>query len=153
VLRAFLFVFLLATFTFKSFAIEPILDQQAMVYFNVSFDTGYKKKLTHDFGLRFDRGVIQPGEIMTIDQLMPRTPVFDLGINKFGVKTFELNGIDFTDKYYVYHATEAEAEAEATEEPRKKTKSIGKYIDKAPTGVLIGVVILTIALADSTSSN
>ena len=152
-LRAFLFVFLLATFTFKSFAIEPILDQQAMVYFNVSFDTGYKKKLTHDFGLRFDRGVIQPGEIMTIDQLMPRTPVFDLGINKFGVKTFELNGIDFTDKYYVYHATEAEAEAEATEEPKKKTKSIGKYIDKAPTGVLIGVVILTIALADSTSSN
>jgi len=149
VLRAFLFVFLLATFTFKSFAIEPILDQQAMVYFNVSFDTGYKKKLTHDFGLRFDRGVIQPGEIMTIDQLMPRTPVFDLGINKFGVKTFELNGIDFTDKYYVYHATEAEA----TEEPKKKTKSIGKYIDKAPTGVLIGVVILTIALADSTSSN
>ena len=124
-----------------------------MVYFNVSFDTGYKKKLTHDFGLRFDRGVIQPGEIMTIDQLMPRTPVFDLGINKFGVKTFELNGIDFTDKYYVYHATEAEAEAEATEEPKKKTKSIGKYIDKAPTGVLIGVVILTIALADSTSSN
>ena len=82
---------------------------------------------------------------------MPRTPVFDLGINKFGVKTFELNGIDFTDKYYVYHATEAEAEA--TEEPKKKTKSIGKYIDKAPTGVLIGVVILTIALADSTSSN
>ena len=154
-LRVFLFVFLLATFTLKSFAIEPILDQQAMVYFNVSFDTGYKKKLAHDFGLRLDRGVIQPGEIMTINQLMPRTPVFNLGINKYGIKTFKLNGIDFTDKYYVHHATETETETETetTDEPKKKTQSIGKYIDKAPTGVLIGIVILTVALADGIHSN
>ena len=32
-------------------------------------------------------------------------------------------------------------------------KSIGKYIDEAPTGVLIGVIIAVVALADSTSSN
>ncbi len=152
--RALLFVFLLAAFTLKSFAIEPIIDQQAMVYFNVSFDAGYKKKSSHDFGLRFDRGVIQPGEIMTIEQLMPKTPVFNLGVNRFGIKNFELNGINFTDKHYVYHATETETETETetTDEPKKKTKSFGKYIDKAPTGVLIGVVILAVALVDSTSS-
>ena len=155
-LRAFLFIFLIATFAVKSFAVEPILDQQAMLYFNVSFDTGYKKKVAHDFGLRFDRGVIQPGEIMTIDQLMHKKPVFNLSINKFGIKTLVLNGIDFTDKYYVYHATEEEAEeaeAETTDAPKKKTKSFGKYIDQAPAGVLIGIVILTVALVDSTSSS
>lgn len=162
-LRAFLFIFLIATLAVKSFAVEPVLDQQAMLYFNVSFDTGYKKKVAHDFGLRFDRGVIQPGEIMTIDQLTHRKPVFDLGINKLGIKTLVLNGIDFTDKYYVYHATEEEAEEtetettdmpnETTDVPKKKTKSFGKYIDQAPTGVLIGIVILTVALVDSTSSS
>ncbi len=156
-LRAFLFVFLLATFALKSFAIEPILDQQAMVYFNVSFDAGYKNKSVHDFGLRFDRGVIQPGETMTIDQLMPKTPVFNLGINKYGIKTFDINGINITENHEVFHAAEAEEEeeeeAETKDNANKKTKSIGKYIDKAPTGVLIGIVILTVALADSTSSN
>ena len=37
--------------------------------------------------------------------------------------------------------------------PEKKTKSIGEYIDKAPTGVLIGIIIAAVAIADSTSSN
>ena len=150
-LRAFLFVFLLTVFTLKSFAIEPILDQQATAYFNISFDAGYKKKSTREFGLRIDRGLIKPGEIMTISQLNPSPAVFNFGFKGRGLKTFELNGADLTDEYYVYHGAEAETEAEG--EPEKKTKSIGEYIDKAPTGVLIGIIIAAVAIADSTSSN
>ena len=148
-LRAFLFVFLLTVFTLKSFAIEPILDQQATVYFNISFDVGYKKKSTHEFGLRLDRGLIEPGEIMTISQLNPRPAVFNFGFNGRGLKTFEINGADLTDEYYVYHGAETETEGE----PEKKTKSIGEYIDKAPTGVLIGIIIAAVALVDSTTSS
>ena len=150
-LRAFLFVFLLTVFTLKSFAIEPILDQQATAYFNISFDAGYKKKSTREFGLRIDRGLIKPGEIMTISQLNPRPAVFNFGFNSRGLKTFELNGADLTDEYYVYHGAETETETEG--KPEKKTKSIGEYIDKAPTGVLIGIIIAAVAIADSTSSN
>ena len=154
-LRAFLFVFLLTVFTLKSFAIEPILDQQATAYFNISFDAGYKKKSTREFGLRIDRGLIKPGEIMTISQLNPRPAVFNFGFNGRGLKTFELNGADLTDEYYVYHGAETETETETETEgkPEKKTKSIGEYIDKAPTGVLIGIIIAAVAIADSTSSN
>ena len=154
-LRAFLFVFLLTVFTLKSFAIEPILDQQATAYFNISFDAGYKKKSTREFGLRIDRGLIKPGEIMTISQLNPRPAVFNFGFNSRGLKTFELNGADLTDEYYVYHGAETETETETETEgkPEKKTKSIGEYIDKAPTGVLIGIIIAAVAIADSTSSN
>ena len=148
-LRAFLFVFLLNVFTLKSFAIEPILDQQATVYFNISFDVGYKNKSTHEFGLRLDRGLIEPGEIMTISQLNPRPAVFNFGFNGRGLKTFEINGADLTDEYYVYHGAETETEGE----PEKKTKSIGEYIDKAPTGVLIGIIIAAVALVDSTTSS
>ena len=152
-LRAFLFVFLLTVFTLKSFAIEPILDQQATAYFNISFDAGYKKKSTREFGLRIDRGLIKPGEIMTISQLTPRPAVFNFGFNSRGLKTFELNGADLTDEYYVYHGAETEKETETEGKPEKKTKSIGEYIDKAPAGVLIGIVIAAVAIADSTSSN
>ena len=148
-LRAFLFVFLLTVFTLKSFAIEPILDQQATAYFNISFDAGYKKKSTREFGLRIDRGLIKPGEIMTISQLNPRPAVFNFGFNSRGLRTFELNGADLTDEYYVYHGAETETEGK----PEKKTKSIGEYIDKAPTGVLIGIIIAAVAIADITSSN
>ena len=150
-LRPFLFIFLLAAFTQKSFAIEPILDQQATAYLNVSFDVGYKKTSTYKFGLRFDRGLVQPSEIINISQLIPRPAVFNLGFNRYGLNNFELNGVDLTDEYYVYHG--AETDVETTGEPEKNTKSIGKYIDAAPTGVLIGIIIAVVALADSTSSN
>jgi len=149
----FLFVFLLVT-TLKSYAIEPILDQQAMVYFNMSFDAGHTKKPTYDFGLRFDRGLVQPSEMMAINRLISKPAAFNLKLNKYGVKALELNGIDFAEEHYVYHGAETDPEAaETTEKPKKKTKSLGEYIDKAPTGVLIGIAIATIALADSTSSN
>ena len=42
--KAILLIFLLAAFTTKAFAIEPILDQQAMIYLNVSFDVDTKKR-------------------------------------------------------------------------------------------------------------
>ena len=86
---------------------------------------------------------------MTISQLNPRPAVFNFGFNGRGLKTFELNGADLTDEYYVYHGAETETEGE----PEKKTKSMGDYIDKAPTGVLIGIVIAAVALVDSTTSS
>ncbi len=149
----FLFVFLLIT-TSKSFAIEPTIDQQTMVYFNMSFDAGHTKKSTYDFGLRFDRGLVQPGEMMAMNQLISKPAAFNLKLNKYGVKALELNGVDFAEEHYVYHGAETDPEVPAdTDKQEKKTKSLGEYIDKAPTGVLIGIVIATIALADSTSSN
>ena len=153
--KAILLIFLLAAFTTKAFAIEPILDQQAMIYFNVSFDEGHKKTSTYKYGFRFDRGLIKPGEAMEMSQLFTRPAVFNLGLNKYGIKAFELNGVNLTEEHYVYHAAEGEngTVSETTEENKKQTKSIGKYIDEAPTGVLIGVIIAVVALADSTSSN
>ena len=149
--KAILLIFLLAAFTTKAFAIETILDQKAMIYLNVSFDVGHKKTSTYKYGFRFDRGLIKPGEAMEMSQLFTRPAVFNFGFNGRGLKTFELNGADLTDEYYVYHGAETETETEG--KPEKKTKSIGEYIDKAPTGVLIGIIIAAVALVDSTTSS
>jgi len=142
----------------KSLAIEPILDQQATLYFNMSFDAGYKKTLVSNYGLRFDRGLIQSDSVMTISQLIAKPAIFDLQLNKYGIKAIELNGINYTDDNYIYNATEADTEVvtentkETIDEPKKKTKGLTHYINKAPTGVLIGIIIGVVALVDSTSS-
>ena len=143
----------------KSLAIEPILDQQATLYFNMSFDAGYKKTLVSNYGLRFDRGLIQPDSVMTINQLTTKSAIFDLQLNKYGIKAIELNGINYIDDNYIYNATEADTEVvtenaeETVDEPKKKTKGLTHYINKAPTGVLIGIIIGVVALVDSTSSS
>ena len=142
----------------KSLAIEPILDQQATLYFNMSFDAGYKKTLVSNYGLRFDRGLIQSDSVMTISQLIAKPAIFDLQLNKYGIKAIELNGINYTDDNYIYNATEADTEVvtentkETIDEPKKKTKGLTHYINKDPTGVLIGIIIGVVALVDSTSS-
>lgn len=150
----------------NSHAVEPVLDQQGMFYFNVSFDAGQTTKTEHDFGFRFDRSLVQPGENMTMRQLAAKPAVFNLKLNKNGLKAFELHGIDYSDEYYVYRGAEGgdaktgaaktaaktggEAEAQPipeTTEETKKTKTLGNVIDNAPVGVLIGIVIGGAALA------
>ncbi len=132
-------------------AYEPVLDHQGMLYFNLTFDVGQSKKVEHDFGFRFDRSLVQPREAITMNQLNAKPAVFNLKLNKKGLKAFNVHGIDYSyavnDKY-VYHAAEGgetksseEAEAqpipEATEEPRRKIA--------IPLGVVIGVLIGTMA--------
>lgn len=117
-------------------AFEPVLDQQGMLYFNVTFDAGQSTKTEHDFGFRFDRTLTQPGDVVTFNQLNNKPAVLNLKLNNNGLKSFELNGIDYSREYYVARA-EGEEDVQAT--PQKK-------ID-IPLGVVIGVGIGALALA------
>ena len=76
-------------------------------------------------------------------------------MDKHGIKALEFNGVNFAERKYTYHASEVEenTSTDTADEPVKKTKSLGKYIDEAPTGVLMGLIIGTVALYDSLSSN
>ena len=154
-------IFSLMLVSINSQAVEPMLDQQATFYFNLSFDVGQATKTGHDFGFRFDRSLIQPGDNMTMSQLTAKPAVLNLKLNKYGLEAFELNGIDYTTESFVYRAAEdgdagngaaktaaktgdgAEAEAqpapETTGQPKRK-------ID-VPLGVVIGVLIGAITLA------
>ena len=60
-LLCFSFLFL----SLNAYAVEPVLDQQGMIYFNLSFDAGHTTKTEHNFGFRFDRAMVEPGENMT----------------------------------------------------------------------------------------
>ncbi len=115
-------------------AVEPVLDQQGLFYFNMSFDAGTTTKTEHDFGFRLDRTLQQPGEIMSMNQLADKPAVFNLKMNDNGLKAFELNGVDYSHEVYVVRADGEEAK------PKKKAVDI-------PVGVIIGVLVGTVAIA------
>ncbi len=133
-------------------AVEPILDHQGMLYFNLSYDIEQNKKSKHDFGFRFDRSLVQPGEVITMNQLNSKSAVFNLKLNNHGLKAFKVNGVDYSydvNNPYVHHGAEggdtgnegnAETQPlpEATQEPERKIN--------IPLGVIIGVLIGTLAV-------
>lgn len=133
-LKVFSLFLSLMIFSVNSLAVEPILDQQGMFYFNMTFDAGTSKKTEHDFGFRFDRALIQPDETIAMNQLSDSPAVFNLKLSDNGLKTFELNGIDYSQEIYV-----AQADDEPQAKPRKKVN--------IPLGVIIGVGIGALALA------
>jgi hypothetical protein len=119
----------------SSHAVEPVLDQQGMFYFSMSFDAGQSTKTEHDFGFRLDRTLMQPGETMTMNQLAERPAVFNLKMNNSGLKAFELNGVDYSQEVYISRADGEEAE----DQPKKK-------ID-IPIGIIVGALIGVMAVA------
>ena len=154
-LKAWPLALILSMISLKSYAIDPILDQQVTLYYGVSFDAGYNKSSKSNYGLRFDRGMIHPGDGIKISELTSKSAILNLRLNEHGIKAIELNGVNYALDDYVYHANEAETDtnSENVDEQEKKSKPLTHYINKAPTGVLIGVAIGVIALVDSLSSS
>lgn len=124
----------LMIFSMNSMAVEPVLDQQGMFYFNMTFDAGTSTKTEHDFGFRLDRGLIQPGEMLSMDKLSDTPAVINFKLNNNGLKSFELNGIDYSQEVYV-----ARAEGEPEAQPKRKLD--------IPIGVIGGIAIATVAIA------
>lgn len=148
----------LVLFSFNVFAIEPVMEHQGMFYIDLSFDAGYPLKTDHDLGFRFDRGLVEPGQTMSIGQLAAQPAVFNLKLNQNGIKAFELHGIDYSYEEYVYsgaeggdagtgaaNTTNAETgRTETTAEAERQTKTKIEI----PLGVVIGVLIGATALAN-----
>ena len=134
-LKVFSLFLSLMIFSTNSLAVEPVLDQQGMFYFNMTFDAGSSTKTEHDFGFRLDRTLMRPGDAMTMNQLTASSAVLNLKLNDNGLKSFELNGVDYSQEVYV-----ARAEGEPEAKP-KRTLNI-------PLGVMLGGLIGIVALVN-----
>ena len=135
----------------SSFAYEPELDQQGMLYFNLSFDAGHSTKMDHNFGFRFDRTYTSFDQVITMNQLNSKPAVFDLKLNSNGLKAFMVNGTDYSYYENVYHGAEGGAKTgtstngEVEAQPIPEQTEPGKKID-IPVGVIIGILIGAMAL-------
>ncbi|MCG8379963.1 MAG: hypothetical protein MI865_10890 [Proteobacteria bacterium] len=170
---------ILISFSLNLYAIEPQLDHQGMIYFNMTFDAGYSKKTEHDFGFRFDRGYVEPGSNMTVNQLVGKPAIINLKMNNNGLQAFELNGINYSYKDYVFYGAEGgnakttdtettgakttgaktvdtetatvENETITTEEQVVEESELSKRIGEIPLGAWIGAIIGIVALSAGTN--
>ena len=144
---------LLSSFIFISangHAIEPVLDQHAMLYYQVPLGASNSKEARHNFGFRFDRFMIEPGEIIQYESLLRQPAVVDIRMGYRGIQELQVNGVDYVDWYHVQQGADTEGTGEGDSGESDKTEDekagVEKFMNSIPAGVLIGVGVLGVML-------
>jgi hypothetical protein len=158
-MRTVLTVLFLAFLSVNVSAIEPVNDQQVMLYYHIPLGAD-KQHSKHQFGLRFDNTNHDPREVVQISALESRPAAMDFRMGYDGVQSIKIHGVDYA-AYLIARAAEGEdspvepvtetqateeaitaetAPAETTEAPEEKGP-IQKKLDELPFGVVIGVIL------------
>ncbi len=145
-MQKFIIFFLSLLVTSQVAAFEPVMDQQGMFYFNLSFDAAQVNKAKHQFGFRLDRAMVKPTETMTMSQLHSQPAVFDVAYNSDGLQSFKLHGIDYAYDEYVYRGAEVGETAVETETTPVPEQQTPRKKVKIPLGVVIGGLIAMVAI-------
>lgn len=135
--------------TVNAQAFEPVMDHQGMLYFNLSFDVDQTKKSEHEFGFRFDRSFVDPRETISMNQLNAKPAVFNLKMNNNGLKALNIHGVDYSYDTGVYHGAEGgdtKSQGEVESQPIPEASQEPKRDIKIPLGVIVGVLIGTLAV-------
>jgi hypothetical protein len=140
---------LLSSFIFISVnghAIEPVFDQHAMLYYQVPLGASNSKEARHNFGFRFDRHMIQPGEVIQYQSLLRQPAVVDVRMGYTGIQELQVNGVDYVERYYVQQGAKTEGTGEEvsgeSDTAEGEKQGIEKLMHSIPAGVLIGAGIL-----------
>ncbi len=155
-------------------AVEPVMEQQIMVYYQIPFGGSDQHANKHKFGLRLDRTSHGPYETVQLGNLMKKPAMFDFQMRHAEDYTFKIHGVDYTKKLLAQRADaeegdevsaetatdieadmEAEAEAgaetavadeEVSDEAPEETEKEKTDIQKAIGGAPVGVFIGVILL-------
>ena len=160
------FMFVLAS---SVFAVEPIEEQQVLLYYQIPFGGVKKVDNTHKFGFRvgrvsIDRRTGQYSDSTSFNELMKKPAALDFQMGHQGITAFKLHGYDYLpllvsrvdeDGGEVIE-TEAEngdadsqkdGEASETEESDKKEfLKYSEVLDQTTVGLIIGGTILLLML-------
>ncbi len=158
-MRTLLTVLFFVSFSMNVSAIEPVNDQQVMLYYHIPLGAD-KQHSKHQFGLRFDNTNHDPREVVQISALDSRPAAMDFRMGYDGVQSIKIHGVDYA-AYLIARAAEGEdspvepvtetrpaeevttaetAPEETTEAPEEKGP-IQKKLDELPFGVVIGVIL------------
>ena len=158
-MRILLTVLFFVSFSMNVSAIEPVNDQQVMLYYHIPLGAD-KQHSKHQFGLRFDNINHDPRDVVQISALESRPAVMDFRMGFDGVQSIRIHGVDYA-AYLIARAAEGEdspvepvtepqtaeevttaetAPAETAEAPEEKGP-IQKKLDELPFGVVIGVIL------------
>jgi len=162
-MRSLTLVSLFAMFmiTSNGWAVEPIVDQQAMFYYQIPFGGIKKADNSHKFGFRIDRVTVdrltgQYSDSLTFNDLMKRPASLDIQIGHQGIAALKMHGYDYLPQLISQVDDEGgengEADGQENGEASKAEKNEDdKYVkfpelNQTSFGLLLGVGILIIAI-------
>ena len=85
----------LVGFSTGVFAVEPVDEQQVMLYYVIPLDADSHGTSKHQFGLRLDQTTHNPGNVIQISALEKRTAALDFRMGYDGVPSLKLHGVDY----------------------------------------------------------
>lgn len=97
----------LIVFSTGVLAVEPVDDQQVMLYYIIPLDADRQDNNKHQFGLRFDRTTHNPGDEIQINALEKRPAALDFRMGYKGVQSLKIHGVDYAS-YLIARAAEGE---------------------------------------------
>lgn len=141
---------------------ELLMEPHAMFYYQVPLGGGSAAQKEGSFGFRMDQVVYSSDQSIKYAGLMQRPAILDLRLNRRGVKSFHISGMDYLKKYRIHRAngeggeeetadtntagdeSAADGEEELPKAPkvvRDTGNTLAFLLDNAPLGVLIGAAI------------
>lgn len=160
------FLLLLLIFSMNVYAVEPIDEQQVMLYYSIPFGADKSQDSKHQFGLRLDQVTHDPRQDVPLGALAVKPAAMDFSMGYEGIKSFRIHGVDYAS-YLVAKAAEGEkapvkpksadgastgasagtggkeekpAETTSTA-PKEEQGPITQAISELPVGVFLGVMV------------
>jgi len=152
--------FLLAFYSMNVIAVEPIDEQQIMLYYTVPLGSGTSQESKHQFGLRLDQVTHAPGQDVQLSTLEKKPAAMDFRMNYDGITSLKIHNVDYSS-YLLARAAEDEttpvaaepAPGTATEDtppsatPKEEQGSVKNALEDVPLGVYLGVIVGIVIIA------
>jgi len=152
--------------TSNAWAVEPVYEQQALLYYQIPFGGVKKVDTTHKFGFRVDRITIdrtsgQYNDSARFNDLMKRPASLDFQMGHEGITTFKMHGYDYlpqliskadeeSDEGAGEEGSASEPEADDSEKVEEdKHVKFSDVMNQTTFGILIGGVIAVLAITGS----
>lgn len=131
-------------------AAELVHDTQAFVYYKIPIGGSTPEDRAHQYGFRMDHSWIEQDQVIDMNQLMSRNAVMDFRMSSREQPKFEIQGVDYLQKYRVNKADAGSSEAadaavsgeaqaeEAPQTAEAETAPSGQA--EAETGITDGVM-------------
>jgi hypothetical protein len=132
-----------------------ISEPHALVYYQLPF-SGNASDTHGTFGLRMDRTIRESGQNLDYRELMIRPAAMDFRFSEGQVTALSVGGVDYLARYRALRADEEQKPAEGTTEktgetakPEEEKLTMGKILDNAPMGYIIGAGIGVLLIGTS----
>ena len=109
----------LVGFSTGVFAVEPVNEQQVMLYYIIPLDADRHDNNKHQFGLRMDQTTHDPGDAIQISSLEKRPAALDFRLGYDGVQSLKLHGVDYAAQLIARATEDEQTPAEVTAESQE----------------------------------